>query len=287
MAALLALLLVAAPDPWALREEGVACMLLLEESDRGYTLVPADHVWKGAQGPKRVPLDIDREALTACRRQISTNELDAALAALNGLLEKNAANHDARMLRGLVRYKQKKLDEALHDLRDSIIGNRRNPEAWSLLQMVAATAGKKVKRPTFELKSWVRMSGKQQVEVSHLGRDDGSTFPWMYYGVARAAYRWEGVYRREFGTGDYRFTFREQLFALGAVVKGTKMARQDKEKVASDLRVLLNKSKTSRFAPWAFFAMYPEPIPAEPERDFELLRPQLVKYFDERILVSR
>jgi len=284
MVALL-LVLLAAPDPWAVPKGGAAMLLALDESDRSYTLEGADHVWDGAQGPKHVTLK--GAPLTDCRKLISEGKLEDALKAVDAELARSPAHHTARMLRGLALYKLRRNDEALRELRDAIIGNRRNPEAWSLLEMVAASVDRKVKRPEFELKSWVRQSGKQQIEIGHLERDDGSTFPWMYYGVARAGYRWEGGFARDFPGKDYRFTFREQLFALGAVVEGVKMRKKEREKISSDLRLLASKSKSRDFAAFAFFALYPEPLPARPEKHFELLRPRLIAYFDKKICVKR
>lgn len=107
--------------------------------------------------------------------------------------------------------------------------------------------------------------------------------PWMFYAVARAHYRYEGAFRRDHPQAkEYAFTFREQLFAVGSALSYAETQKGSERSEASELLIAQKKAKT--LVPYVFFAMYPEPVPQQPERGWEELKPLLEKYFDERIL---
>ena len=84
-----------------------------------------------------------------------------------------------------------------------------------------------------------------------------------------------------------RFTFREQLYAIGVLVRGIEFEQKQGDKVASDLKRLQRESRKDDFVPYVFWAVYPAPLPAVPEAGFGALRPRLERYFDEHIVVNR
>jgi tetratricopeptide (TPR) repeat protein len=264
------------PDP-----NGAELLLVLQQSKRSYTLATTSKLWQDAPGPERIPIS-DRGAVERCRKLIDAGQFAEAASAVQKMLAKNPADWDAYYLRALALHKQGKREEARLALRESLIGNRRNPDAWTLLEKIV---GRKAKRPRFEMRAWVRQLGKE-VEIAYVEKDEAD-FPWIYYGIARAHYRYEGGYRRELGRGKYRFTFREQLLALGAALSGARSARKDREAIPKDLKRLLDLEKRRELVPFAFFAIYPEPVPRQPERGFDRLKPQLERYFDRRICGKR
>ncbi|MHC4669173.1 MAG: tetratricopeptide repeat protein [Planctomycetota bacterium] len=233
---------------------GAELLMVLQQSKRTYTLGPHTELWKDAPGPERITTSA-RSAFQRCRTHIEAGRYGEAEQAVRKMLARNPADWDAHYLRALALHRQKKKPEALAALRESLIGNRRRPEAWQLLGEI-------------------------------LGRDV-RPFPWIYYGIARAWYRYEGGYRRAFGRGRYRFTFREQLFALGAALDGARSARRDGDKVPADLKRLRELQRKKTLVPFVFFALYPEPVPAKAEPGFERLKPQLERYFDTHICKKR
>jgi tetratricopeptide (TPR) repeat protein len=261
---------------------GAELLVVLTQSHRSYVLAPGRKLWEGAAGPERIPIS-DRGAVERCRKLIDAGKLAEAEAAVQRMLAKNQADWDAYYLRALALHKQGKKEEARLALRESLIGNRRNPDAWALLKQIV---GRRMKRPVFEMRAWVRECGKE-IEIAYAEKSDAD-FPWIYYGIARAYYRYEGMYRREYGRGvKYRFTFREELLGLAAAVSGARSAKKDREPVPKDLKRLLDLEKRKQLVPFAFFAIYPEPVPRGAERGFDRLKPQLERYFDRRICGKR
>ena len=256
-------------------------LIVIEQSPRSYTLVLGKKLWKDARGPERIPIS-DRGAVERCRKLIDAGQFAEAASAVERMLAKNQADWDAYYLRALALHKQGKKEEARLALRESLIGNRRNPDAWALLKEIV---GRKLKRPVFEMRAWVRPAGKE-VEIAYTGESEAD-FPWLSYGIARAYYRYEGGYRREYGKAKYRFTFREELLGIGAAVSGARSAKKNREPVPKDLKRLLDLEKKKELVPFAFFAIYPEPIPRGSERGFDRLKPQLERYFDRRICGKR
>jgi len=260
---------------------GAELLIVIEQSKRSYRLVLGTKLWKDAQGPQRIPI-ADRGAVKRCRKLIDAGKFAEAASAVQRMLAKNQADWDAYYLRALALHKQGKREEARLALRESLIGNRRNPDAWTLLKEIV---GRKTKRPVFEMRAWVRQVGKE-VEIAYAG-ESNADFPWLDYGIARAYYRYEGGYRRDFGRAKYRFTFREELLGLGAAVSDARSAKKDRERIPKDLKRLLDLEKKKELVPFAFFAIYPESIPRGPERGFDRLKPRLERYFDRRICGKR
>jgi hypothetical protein len=276
----------AAADPWAIpAPNGAELFLVLQDSERSYTLTPHDKVAEEADGKERIdpPLPAaDREATEACRALVAAGSHEEAEARLAELLARNAANHDARMLVALSLHRRGLHAEALAALRESLIGNRRNPEGWKLLEEVARKLGRKVVRPRLKPRGWVA-EGADGTTLAYADASREADMPWMFYAVARAHYRHEGRFARDHpGAKEYRFTFREQLFAAGAAVVYAE-AQKPAERSA-DARMLLAQKKAKTIVPFLFFATYPEPLADPPERHFESLKPILEKYFNENIL---
>jgi tetratricopeptide (TPR) repeat protein len=243
-------------------------------------------VAEGAGGAERVePLvsPSDKEALGRCRELISAGKHDEAVAHLDEMLKRNPANHDARMLIGLSLHERGDSKAALVALRESIIGNRRNPEAWTLLEQVAKKAGKRVVRPRLELRGWIEAKADGDVTVGYADAARDADMPWLYYGLARAYYRYEGEFKRDHPAAkDYFFSFREQLFATGTAL--TSVEAEKSAKRSPEFKALIAEKKAKTLVPFLFFAAYPEPIPQQAERGWESLKPVLEKYFDEKIL---
>ncbi|MHC4547745.1 MAG: tetratricopeptide repeat protein [Planctomycetota bacterium] len=260
---------------------GAELLMVLQQSKRTYTLGPHTELWKDAPGPERITTSA-RSAFQRCRTHIEAGRYGEAEQAVRKMLARNPADWDAHYLRALALHRQKKKPEALAALRESLIGNRRRPEAWQLLGEIL---GRDV-RPRFTMRAWMRKRRKD-VEIAYQEKDQDADFPWIYYGIARAWYRYEGGYRRAFGRGRYRFTFREQLFALGAALDGARSARRDGDKVPADLKRLRELQRKKTLVPFVFFALYPEPVPAKAEPGFERLKPQLERYFDTHICKKR
>jgi len=267
---------------WRVPDVNVAELLVvIEQSKRSYTIVPGTKLWKGAPGPQRIPI-ADRGAVERGKKLIDAGQFAEAASTVERMLAKNQADWDAYYLRALALHEQGKREEARLALRESLIGNRRNPDAWTLLKEIV---GRKAKRPVFEMRAGVRQVGKE-VEIVYAAKSDAD-YPWLSYGIARAHYRYEGGYRRDCGQARYRFTFREELLALGAAVSSARSATKDREPIPKDLKRLLDLQKKKELVPFAFFAIYAEPIPRGPERGFDRLKPQLERYFDRRICGKR
>ncbi len=278
-------------DPWEVASpDNSGLLLTLTNSKRNYVMFLAGKVPEAAVQPDRVEppaTDEEKKGIQACRDLLASEKWPEAEATLRDLLGKAPALHDARALLAMSLLRQKKPADAATALRESLIGNRRNPEAWKALEETAAALGRKVLRPVLQPRGWVLVQKDGDIQVGHADADRDCDFGWNFYAVARASYRYEGSYAASCPGREYLFTFREQLFAAGAAVHWAEDARKDGEKVADDLGRLLAEKKTKTLVPFVFFAMYPEPTPAEPEKDFDVLRPVLEKYFDEKILVKR
>ncbi|MHC4340074.1 MAG: hypothetical protein ACYSX0_07680, partial [Planctomycetota bacterium] len=80
---------------------------------------------------------------------------------------------------------------------------------------------------------------------------------------------------------EYRFSFREQLDAVAAALS----ASEAKKSPSKDFKIIQAERKAGRIVPFIFFAMYPEPIPEQPERYFEALKHRLETFFDQQIVV--
>ena len=214
---------------------------------------------------------------------MSDGQYEKAERILSNFIRKNRANWDALALRGLCRLELDRTEEAEADLRDALIGNRRNPAAWEALGKLAAGTKRRVVRPTLSPKGWVRPPKDGSAEFGYADVDEKGDFPWLYYAAARVAYRHEGLLEKDFpGAKEYFFSFREILLALGAALSGV----GEKGEPTVELARLVAEQKAGTLVPFAFFALYTEPVADPPERDFEALRPRLVRYFDEHILVK-
>jgi hypothetical protein len=278
-------------DPW----EGMAPdneMLLVRVMSLGKSDVVmnlADSPWEGASGPLHAPLPLSAEEnveLQRCRGLVAT-DADGAAKGADALYAKNAANWDALVVKASAQHAKKADAEALATLRGALIGNRRNPDAWKLLDDVAKALGKKVARPSIQLRGWARELGKNKVEVGHCAGDkvDG---PWQYYAAARAVYRWGGTFAEDFPAAKaYTYTFREEMQAFAVLAAEAAEEKKGGAKLPPDLVRVLAEQKAKTLAPFAFFAAYPEPLPAASEKEFDLLRPRLEKYFDEKIVVRK
>lgn len=287
------ILLCAAPlraqeDPWKVpAPKGVELFLKLQQSaSKAYTVVPSGKVAPGADGAERVepPLSpADKEGLAACRDLIAAGKHDEASARLAGLLEENPANHDAHVLLALSLHQRGDDRAALAELREAILGNRRDPEAWKLLEQVAKKLGKRVVRPKLKLKGWIEATADGGVTLGYADAERDADMPWFYYVVARASHRYEGGFQRDHPAAkEYAFTFREQLFAFGAALDSAESAPAAKR--SPEMKLLIAEKKANTLVPFLFFAAYPEPIPPQPERDWESLKPVLEKYFDQKII---
>lgn len=293
LAALLAGAALAATDPWDVpAPDAGELMLILNASKRtdSYTILLAGKQWAGANGPERVELTLpkdEKDDLARARDLVAKGDHDGAATLVDAVLAKNPANWDAFLVRASSLHAKKADADAIAALRASLIGNRRNPDAWKLLDDVAKALGKKVARPKLDFRGWVRELPKHEIELGYVA-DDEVFGPWLNYVQARAVYRWEGPFARDFpGEKAWRFTFREQMYAMGVLATAAAGDKKDGAKLPPDLVRVLAEKKAGTLAPFAFFAAYPEPLTATPEKDFDLLRPRLEKYFDEKILVKR
>jgi tetratricopeptide (TPR) repeat protein len=281
------------PDPWPVPAPDIQEMLLtIGQSPRSYEIRIEEKVPEAALPPERVEppaTEEDRKALGACRGLATAEKWPEAEAALKDLLAKSPTLHDARALLGTALLRQKRPAEAAVALRDALIGNRRDPAAWKALEETAAALGKKVLRPAMQPGGWLLPGNKKgSMEVGVVARDDSdAAYCWIYYGMGRAMYRFEGRYSSDFGVQPYVRTFREELYALGAVVRAAEDDRKEGKKLTPDLARLLAEKKAGTLVPFAFFACYADPLAAAPERDFDALRPRLEKWFDEKVLVRK
>jgi hypothetical protein len=281
-----------ADDPWLpAASRGVELVMARVSSPREvYSILLADEPWEGADGPERAEpatTEGEREALAQSSHALAQGETDAALAGVDALLAEHASNWDAHVLRARVLHAQGSHADAAAALRTALIGNRRCPEAWELLDSVAKALGKKVVRPRVAMRGWVRDRGKAGYELGHVATDDDG-MPWNYYAAARAHYRFEGPFARDFPKGtSYTLTFREQMYAVGVLAASAVEQRKDGVKLSADLRRVLSERTAGTLPPFAFFAVHPEPVPAQPEPGWDKLLPRLVKYFDQKILVRR
>jgi len=290
-AALLAAAVGAQSDPWRIREvNGAEIVAGLTLSEKSYAIVLCEEVDEDAAGPAEVePMlkSYDQRSVERCRELIGKEDYERAGRILRNLLRSDPANHDARMLQGLLLHRQGKHEEALAALRESLIGNRRRAEAWKILEEVAAALGRRVVRPRLDARGWTKPKDKDgDIVVAYANADEDGDFGWLMYAAARAAYRHEGMFERDFPKGKgYRFTLRELLFALSSAVTWAEPRLAKKEPVAEDLARLVREKQAGRLIPFAFFALYTRPLPARPERDFDTLKPLLERYFDEHIVV--
>lgn len=284
---------LAADDPWLVpAPSGVEVMMALTNSKRtdAYTLMLADKPWEGASGPERAEPAIpaaEKEALAACRALVAKGDMEGAAKSIDDLVARNAANWDAHALRAQVLHAAKNDAEALAALRTSLIGNRRNPDGWKLLDDVAKALSKKVVRPKLAMRGWVRDLPKGEFEFGHVA-DDADGMPWNYYAAARVYYRHEGPFARDFPSAKaYAFSFREQMFAMGVLAESAAGAKKDGTKLSAELKRVLAEKAAGTLVPFTFFAVYTEPVPAAPEPGFDTLLPRLVKFFDEKIVVRK
>jgi len=277
-------------DPWTVPDpKGIVLFVKLQQNPtKAYTVVPSGKVAPGADGAERVEPPVspaDKEALAACRELIAAAKHDEASARLAELLKENPANHDAHVLLALSLHQRGDDKAALAELREAIVGNRRDPEAWKLLEQVAKKLGKRVVRPKLKLKGWIEATADGGVTLGYADAGRDADMPWFYYVVARASYRYEGGFQRDHPAAkEYVFTFREQLFAFGAALNAAEAAPAAKR--SQELKLLIAEKKAKTLVPFLFFAAYPEPLPQQPERDWESLKPVLEKYFDQKIIRS-
>jgi hypothetical protein len=280
-------------DSWDVSApSGVEILLALTNSKNAdsYVLKLAAKPWEGANGAERVELPLPKEEktmLARCRGLVVKGERDAAIMALDEMVTKDPANWDAFCVRAASQHAKKADDEAVTALRSSLIGNRRNPDAWKLLDQVAEAMSRKVDRPRVELRGWVRDLEKGATEVGHVTTGE-LAMPWSYYAAARAYYRREGPFARDFPAAkSYVFTFREQMYAMNVLAASLADHEKDGAKLPPDLARVLAEKKAGTLAQFTFFAVYPEPLTTTLEPGLDRLRPRLEKYFDEKIVVRR
>jgi len=270
---------------------GVEMLLAVTDAKKSdvYVVRAAAKAWDGAAGPERIDLALpkdERALLGRCRTLAAKGDHDAAVMELDEIVARDPANWDAYLLRAASRHARKADDEAVAALRSSLIGNRRNPDAWKLLDDVTEAMGRKVARPRIAPQGWVRDVGRQ-IEVGHVMTGDLAT-PWSVYAAARAYYRVEGPFARDFPDAKtWFFSFREQVFAMNALAAALADSAKSGAKLTPDAQRVLDEQKAGTLAEFAFFAAYPSPVGASPEPGFEGFRKRLAKYFDERIVVRR
>lgn len=279
---------VAEEDPWALPSvEGALLVARLAESEKSYDIVLEDEPAADAAGPERVDLGLsskERTALKNAEKLTAAGKHAKAEEIVDASVKKDPANWDALALRGACRLELGRKEEAEADLRDSIIGNRRNPAAWKALEKLAAATGRRVVRPTLSPRGWIRPPKDGTIELGYATPDRDGDFPWMLYAAGRAAYRHEGFFEKDFPKAkEYVPTFREIVFALASAFS----ALDPEVKPTEELARLLAERKAGTLLPFAFFALHTAPVTDPAERDFEKLRPRLVEYFDTHVLVKK
>ncbi len=279
-------------DPWDLRPpSGVEMLVAVSDPKKAdaYVVRAARKAWDGADGPERIDLPLpkdERSLLGRCRALAAKGDHDAAVMALDEVVARNPADWDAYLLRAASRHARKADDEAVAALRASLVGNRRNPDAWKLLDDVTEAMGRKVARPRLDMQGWVRDVGGK-IEAGHVMTGELAT-PWSVYAAARAYYRHEGPFARDFPDAKaYFFSFREQVFAMNAFAAALADSVKDGAKLPPDLQRVLDEQKAGTLAEFAFFAVYPTPVGAAPEPGFEGFRKRLERYFDGKIVVRR
>jgi len=283
--------LAADPDPWIVQTpKGAELLVTMEKSSHSYALSPADKAWDGANGPERAELPLgndERDGLAKARELAGKGDHDAAVKGADELIAKNAANWEAHLVRATSLRAKGADADALAALRTSLIGNRRRPEAWKLLDDVAAALSKKVARPKLDVRGWVRDKGKDETEVGSVFVKDAD-MPWTYYAAARAVYRWEGRFTRDFPAAKtYAFTFKEQMFAMCVLAAEADAQRAEGKSNADDLKRVSAERKAKTLTEFTFFAVWPEPLSSKSEPGLDALRPRLEKYFDEKVLLKR
>lgn len=290
-AALGAAALAADADPWIVAvPKGAELLMTMDKSSHSYTLSAVKSAWDGANGPERAELQLgndERDGLAKARDLASKGDHDAAVKAADDLVARNAANWEAHLVRAASLHAKGADADALAALRASLVGNRRRPEAWKLLDDVAAALGKKAVRPQLGVRGWVRDKGKDETEVGSVFEKDAD-MPWTYYAAARAVYRWEGRYLHDFPAAKtYSFSFKEQMFAMCVLASEADKQRRDGKAGGDEFKRLLAEKQAGTLTEFAFFAAWPEPLTATPEPGIDALRPRLAKYFDEKIVVKR
>ena len=288
---LLATAALAGADPWIVATpKGAELLVTMEKSSHSYTLNGVKTAWDEANGPERAELKLandERDGLAKARDLVTKGDHDAAAKLLDELLAKNAANWEAHLVRATSLHAKAADADALASLRASLVGNRRRPEAWKLLDDVAAALGRKVLRPALDVKGWVREKGKDQIEVGSVFVVDAD-MPWTYYAAARAVYRWDGGYLKDFpASKTYTFSFKEQMFAMCVLANEADAIRRTGKTIPDDLKRVVAEKQAGTLTEFAFFAAWPEPLTATPEPGIDALRPRLAKYFDDKVVVKR
>jgi hypothetical protein len=283
--------LAADGDPWLVpTPAGAELLVTMEKSSHSYTLSGVKTQWDGANGPEREELPLandERDGLAKARELATKGDHDAAVKAADELIAKNAANWEAHLVRAASLHAKGADADALAALRTSLIGNRRRPEAWKLLDDVAAAMSKKVARPKLDVRGWVRDKAKDETEVGSVFEKDAD-MPWTYYAAARAVYRWDGRFTRDFPAAkSYAFTFREQMFAMCVLAAAADVQRADGKANSEDLKRVVAERKARTLTEFTFFAVWPEPLSSKSEPGLDALRPRLEKYFDEKVLLKR
>jgi tetratricopeptide (TPR) repeat protein len=279
----------AGDDPWAVPSpNGAILTAKITTSEREYAIILCDEPQEGAGGPERAELSLsksERRVLERCRKSIADEKYEESEKILAGQMRRNPANYAALGLLARSQAKRGDHEAALESLRRSLIGNRRNPDAWTLLEEVAAALKKKVVRPQMTPRAFIRPPENGEVRLGYWDAGKDGDFAWYCYAVARAFYRYEGPFGKDFPKAkEYRFSFREQLYAVGAAVS---TAVDSEHEITEELTRLLAEKKSGTLVPFVFFALYPEPIPRKPEKDFDKLVPRLTEYFDSHIVVAK
>jgi tetratricopeptide (TPR) repeat protein len=283
---------LAADDPWLPpAPSGSDIMVTLTTSknpDEFDMMLGGKQAWEGADGPARAEPALSKEEkdeLARCRALLEKAD-ETAAKAIDDMIAKNPSNWDAHVLRGRALHAAKNHADALAALRTAVIGNRRDPEAWTSLAEVAKALGKRVVRPKIAMRGWVRELGPRKYEFGHCA-EDADSMAWNNYAAARTWYRHEGAFKRDFPEAKaYVFTFREQMTAMGVLAVSAADDRKSGKKLSADLKRVLAEKAAGTLPPFTFFAAYPQPVPAAPESGFDTLLPRLVKYFDEKIVVK-
>lgn len=287
----LAAVALADADPWIVAvPKGAELLVTMDKSPHSYKVSTVKASWDGANGPERAELHLsneERDGLAKARDLAKKGDHDAAVKAADDLVAKNPANWEAHLVRAASLHAKGADPDALASLRTSLVGNRRRPEAWKLLDDVAAALGRKAVRPQIDVRGWAREKGKDETEVGSVFEKDAD-MPWTYYAAALAVYRWEGRYQRDFPAAKtYSFSFKEQMFAMCVLAAEADQSRRDGKAAGDEFKRLLAEKRAGTLTEFAFFAAWPEPLTATPEPGIDALRPRLARYFDEKIVVKK